>query len=462
MKKCTAILLMVLACLLVACGGDDEPNREEPRLPDTSGSTQSSVVKVSSQSIASNAVVNADSTRNLKLVYTALISMKDSNLITLNNRIVSGVTVQDSVLSISLSLEAGQTYTLVVPGEALSAVNSETVSRFTLAFSTRATVNINSVDKSLCNKNACEDTKGIYDYLLSVYGKQTISGISEPVINTSAFCDLVYSVTQKYPAIISYNLKDIHTVNYSNQEKITEHHNNNGLLSLCWDWQVPTKENDDVANYTSVANQGFDIKQALIKGTWQYEFVENDIAIVAGHLQRLHEDGITVLFNPLSAAQNNWWGEADAPYFRELWKLLYDRLTVKYGLNNLIWVWTTETEDLTEELLHEWYPGDDFVDIIGSNIYAPDTGSQIDTFLHLNKTFGGKKMLALTECGNIPDFGKCFIAGDTWLYFSVMYSADKDGKISLDGSYNCNTSSHWNYTLNHVNVLDRGELTHKK
>ena len=31
------------------------------------------------------------------------------------------------------------------------------------------------------------------------------------------------------------------------------------------------------------------------------------------------------------------------------------------GINNLIWVWTTETNDDT------WYPGDEYVDIIGQN-----------------------------------------------------------------------------------------------
>ena len=34
------------------------------------------------------------------------------------------------------------------------------------------------------------------------------------------------------------------------------------------------------------------------------------------------------------------------------------------GLNNLIWVWTSETGDA------DWYPGDQYVDIVGRDLYG--------------------------------------------------------------------------------------------
>ena len=37
------------------------------------------------------------------------------------------------------------------------------------------------------------------------------------------------------------------------------------------------------------------------------------------------------------------------------------------GLDNLIWVWTTEGNDA------DWYPGDQYVDIVGRDVYNKET-----------------------------------------------------------------------------------------
>jgi mannan endo-1,4-beta-mannosidase len=75
---------------------------------------------------------------------------------------------------------------------------------------------------------------------------------------------------------------------------------------------------------------------------------------------------------------------------------MYDRLAIKHQLNNIIWVWSTESTNLTKDELKKWYPGDEYVDIIGTNSYADNTNSQIDRFLLLNETFEGRKMIAIT------------------------------------------------------------------
>jgi len=39
---------------------------------------------------------------------------------------------------------------------------------------------------------------------------------------------------------------------------------------------------------------------------------------------------------------------------------MYDRMVNVNGLNNMIWVWTT---DVSSDALN-WYPGDEYVDIL--------------------------------------------------------------------------------------------------
>jgi len=64
-------------------------------------------------------------------------------------------------------------------------------------------------------------------------------------------------------------------------------------------------------------------------------------------------------------------GFAGAEVYKELWKLLYKTLTEKYGIHNLIW----EVNLYTYANSYEWYPGDEYVDIIGYDKYegSPNT-----------------------------------------------------------------------------------------
>jgi hypothetical protein len=48
---------------------------------------------------------------------------------------------------------------------------------------------------------------------------------------------------------------------------------------------------------------------------------------------------------------------------KDLWRLMFETFEAK-GLNNLIWVWTAEPND------NAWYPGDEYVDIVGRDVYG--------------------------------------------------------------------------------------------
>lgn len=71
----------------------------------------------------------------------------------------------------------------------------------------------------------------------------------------------------------------------------------------------------------------------------------------------------------------------DAASYKRLWKLVYETFKQK-GLNNLIWVWTSETND------RDWYPGDAYVDIIGRDVYhKTDVAGLATDFDALKKLF---------------------------------------------------------------------------
>ncbi len=458
MSKISLHTLLLLLCLMLcSCGGDNHDNEkeEEPKVPEIPASV---LAKVIAHSIEQNATIDANSTTQLTLVYSESVVINNKYSILLNDRAITNFSINDSIVSIPLSLEPATAYSLSVKSDAFVTTKGNNVAPFLLQFNTIAVVNIGNVKTTLCNNNATTEAKNLYSRLLSQYGEKTMAGIITHNGINNDFANLIHSTTAHYPAIISYDFKDIHKIDYDNISTIQEFHDVGGTVSFGWCWQVPASENDTPNSYTHNENCGFDISQCLIDGTWQYKFIDNDIETIAKVLGQLQDAGIAVLFNPMREAQHHWWSSKGAPYFRELWKMLYDRLVFRHQLNNLIWVWTTSPFDnegnaYTTQQILEWYPGDDFVDIIGIDIYSDDTSSQSSSFLTINQTFEGKKMLALTECGNIPNPDDCYRHGDTWLFFSAMNSFNADGKLSLDNIYHCNTPTYWKHIMNNDKII---------
>lgn len=444
MSRWKYITIIALAILCVACKiSFNDREDDEPRLPENpteNPSNPSSTVKVVEQTIAKDTVVKAEDVTEVTLTYSAAITIEHPEHITLNDRVATGASATENTLTIPLSLEPASRYTLIVKSDALSAGENKAIASFTLNFATRATVNIGNVATTLCTSDPAKEAVSLYSQLHSVYGKNSISGVTENSISENKFSVVIKSITEKSPAIINYDFKDIHISDYSNMSAITAHHDAGGIVAFSWNWCVPSSKDSSPSEYS--VDNNFSLVNALIKGKWEYDFIENDLDIVATHLQALKDVGIPVLFDPVRAVQNHWWGKKGGAYFRELWKLVYDRLVVKHGLNNLIWVWTAESDNITTEELKEWYPGDNYCDIIGTPIYADGIDSQIERFLFINEAFEGRKMIAITECGNILDIEACHSAGDTWLYFTIN-SADNNYNY-----YQYNTESHWNKTLN--------------
>jgi mannan endo-1,4-beta-mannosidase len=102
--------------------------------------------------------------------------------------------------------------------------------------------------------------------------------------------------------------------------------------------------------------------------------------------------------------------------------LLYDKLTNEYGLDNLIWTWTSYTFPTSAA----WYPGDDVVDLVGYDKYnavdgMPNLSSISSTFYSLVQSTKGQKMVAMTENDSIPSLENLVNDKAAWLYFCPWY-----------------------------------------
>lgn len=243
------------------------------------------------------------------------------------------------------------------------------------------------------------------------------------------------------------------------------------------------------------ADRSFNPKNAVTAGTWENEVINKDIAKLAGYLKLLQNAGIPVLWRPLHEAAGDysngpwfWWGtgavtDEDGKVVTsgeavtiELWKYLRNKLQNEYGLNNLIWVWTVQTTDggnlASVDQCRAAYPGDDMVDIVGADLYIegdnlygldpdkefnPEATDQTRKFDLVNNTVKFKKMVVLSECGNLllPATAEKYNA--LWGYFMQWYDM-KDGEM---GFHTYNGASVWNDVMTSPLVRNRGDFNVK-
>lgn len=304
-----------------------------------------------------------------------------------------------------------------------------------------------SPTRELSNPKASETTKRLYNYLCDVYGKHIISGQQEYcgdhnynlwnspdvfIKDNEAEFEYILEKTGKQPAIrgidfLAYNTSSDWRDHAPERaiEWVNKYH---GIATVTWHWNVPLEEgSDDIAFYVESANPKFttfSISKALEEGTWENGVLMADIELIAGELQKLKEADVPVLWRPLHEAEGGWfwWGAEGAEPCKKLYRLLYDKLTNEYGLDNLIWIWTGSTSPAAAD----WYPGDDVVDIVGYDKYnavdgQPNLSSISSTFYSLVQSTDCQKMVAMSENDSIPSLENLVNDKAAWLYFCPWY-----------------------------------------
>ncbi|MBQ8182076.1 MAG: beta-mannosidase [Ruminococcus sp.] len=302
------------------------------------------------------------------------------------------------------------------------------------------------VSDTLSDKDATAETKALFSYLCKGYGEQVLSGqVADEGLQSDEF-KAIYDVTGKKPAILGLDMMDYTPSRNALGAKLSEavdraidFHEENGIITFCWHWNAPgsyIKSGTDEENgnprwwggfYTR--NSTFDI-EAVMNGTDPEgkEYLDKDIEGIAKQLNRLQEAGVPVLWRPLHEASGGWfwWGAKGADAYKKLYKYLYDQLTNKYGCHNLIWVWNGQNPD--------WYPGDEYVDIIGEDLYLDKHvySASAAKFSEILEYSGGKKMIALTENGVVFDIDNVIAAGTKWAWFNTWNKSfiTKNGEFS--------------------------------
>jgi mannan endo-1,4-beta-mannosidase len=195
-----------------------------------------------------------------------------------------------------------------------------------------------------------------------------------------------------------------------------------GIVTFCWHWNAPEKylvNSSDQPWWKGFYTEGttIDLKKIMDGGDQEgYELLIRDIDAIADQLKILQNADIPILWRPLHEASGGWfwWGASGPEAYCKLYQLLYDRLVNYHGIHNLIWVWNGQNK--------EWYPGDAYVDIVGTDIYPGERvyNSQSGKFNELVDWNGAnKKIIAMTENGCMFDPDLAVRDNAMWSYFAV-------------------------------------------
>lgn len=189
-------------------------------------------------------------------------------------------------------------------------------------------------------------------------------------------------------------------------------------------------------DYTySSSDTEFDLNNATVDGTWERAFIDYDLQNLAAYLKLLKDADIPVLWRPLHEAAGGWfWWGTDAVSFKKLWRYMFDYLKAE-GIDNLIWVWTSQTNDET------WYPGDEYVDIIGRDLYGNSADDCATNFAYLQKNYPNK-MVTLSECGwneytnsRVANIADQWGEGAKWSWFMPWYDGSNAENRHADDAW---------------------------
>jgi mannan endo-1,4-beta-mannosidase len=326
---------------------------------------------------------------------------------------------------------------------------------------------IQPISAQLTDTSANLNTRTLMNYLTGIYGQYTLAGHQHDESKNLAFPSSTYLNLSGglKPAVRSSDFMEYSpsrlafgaNPNNESEQSIAWAKQNNGIIGMNWHWNAPANlvntpcgsncGPNDYPWWRGFYTQGttFNLAGALANPSGSdYQLLLRDIDAISRELLKFQNAGVPVVWRPLHEAQGNangtsgsgawfWWGAAGPENFKQLWRLMYNRMTTPHadasvpggvfpGLHNLIWEFTSSAAK-TGWL--NWYPGDDVVDMVGLDIYTDPTSSMSGEWYDVLAQYNGRKMISLSESGTLPNANSMRAYNIAWDYFSLW----KDGYL---------------------------------
>lgn len=269
-------------------------------------------------------------------------------------------------------------------------------------------------------KNASPEARALLKFFYSISGEYLLTGQHNYPNVKGRNSRFAAEYSGKTPVVYSTDwgfAKDGNSDSYlARQDIVDEAIRQNKLgsiITICWHAVPPTANEPvtfqplpgaDSAKLASVQGKLTDqqFKDILTPGTVLYKHWCEQVDSIAVYLKKLQDAHVPILWRPYHEMNGNWfwWGGRQGQYSTiKLYQQLFDRLVNHHKLNNLIWLWSVDRPSTPERKFSNFYPGNDFLDVLALDVYGSDFNqTYYDSLLALSKG----KPIVLGEVGNPP------------------------------------------------------------
>lgn len=229
----------------------------------------------------------------------------------------------------------------------------------------------------------------------------------------------IKDVTGDYPAVYGWELGNLELDHLTNldsvpfarmKQLIRDGYNRGGVITISWHLNNPLTGK-------TAWNPAEGTMKSVLPGGEKHELFKiwlNKVASFLNDLKGSKGEFIPVIFRPYHELNGSWfwWGgkNSTAEELQSLWRFTVSYLRDEKKLHHLLYAYNTDRFSTKEDYLDK-YPGDEWVDLIGFDIYQRNNTneqfiSDIDKMLSLLDGMAKEKnkIAALTEFGgNLKD-----------------------------------------------------------
>ena len=226
----------------------------------------------------------------------------------------------------------------------------------------------------------------------------------------------VKEVTGAYPAVYGWDFNFIAgrgTGSWFNYENVKSHdlvvdaYNRGGVNTFSWHYDNPVSGGGFYWSSSPV-----EAVSKIIPGGSHHEIYKNDLKKITAFAKSvIGADGklVPFIFRPFHEFDGDWfwWGKAHctADQYKALYQFTVTYLRDSQNVHNLLYAWSPDRNFSTQSALLERYPGDEYIDVVGSDNYE-DLKPGVAVSIASNKlkilsdyAKSNNKVAALTETG---------------------------------------------------------------
>jgi mannan endo-1,4-beta-mannosidase len=272
-------------------------------------------------------------------------------------------------------------------------------------------------------RDASSEAKALLDLYYKITGKYTLTGQHNYPDTKNRNTRFVNEYTGETPIIWSSDFgfaqkgdKDSYLARPDIIKEAIRQHKKGSIITLCWHAVPPTADEPVTFQTKGKPNAEFlasvqghmlneQYKELLTPGTRLFNKWAAQVDTIAKYLKQLQDAKVPVLWRPYHEMNGDWFwwgGRVGENNTADIYRQLFDRLVNYHKLNNLIWVWNVDRPSLPIRKFSNFYPGNEYLDIVSLDVYGSDFNqAYYDSLMVLTK---GKPIL-FGEVGNPPSLG---------------------------------------------------------